>query len=210
MALDKPEREEKQMQERFCLQMVACNGGCGSGSVPETNDGIPVGTIISYMGTKAPQHYLVCDGAELYIEDYPQLAKQMIEEFGRVDYFGGNGTTTLAVPDLRNEFLRGYCGKAAEQLSGEIGRHQAGTDHILFDKRPQSNENGVIQIGTVKDQVLPVNIEQMTYLTTDHDGIYVSQFTPTVSQVSSQNNPVGCFYRARPTNMSVLFCIKYE
>ena len=75
----------------------------------EIDNGInPVGNIISFMGTIAPSGYLICDGAEVNIADYPNLANHFETQFGSKNYFGGNGTTTFAVPDLRNEFLRGH------------------------------------------------------------------------------------------------------
>ncbi|MBC5712469.1 tail fiber protein [Hungatella sp. L12] len=195
------------MSEKSCITI---NCGCCGGGSGNKEDGAPVGTVISYMGTKAPEHYLVCDGAVINIADYPYLAEQIKDEFGAVDYFGGDGTSTFAVPDLRNKFLRGYHGEAEKQLSGEIGEQQKSTDHILFDKRGETDENGVLQIGVLKEQVLPQNIDDMVLKTTDSDGIYISQFSPSVSQISSKDKLVGCFYNSRPTNVAVLYCIKYE
>lgn len=60
----------------------------------------PVGHIISHMGKVAPKHYLICDGAEYNIADYPYLAEYFIEQYGKVNCFGGNGTTTFAVPKI--------------------------------------------------------------------------------------------------------------
>jgi hypothetical protein len=37
----------------------------------------PVGHIISHMGTVAPKHYLICDGAEYNIADYSHLAQHI-------------------------------------------------------------------------------------------------------------------------------------
>lgn len=67
----------------------------------------PIGKIISFMGTIAPSNYLVCDGTEYNIADYPKLAEHFITQFGLVNYFGGDGITTFAVPDLNNKFLKG-------------------------------------------------------------------------------------------------------
>lgn len=75
--------------------------------------GTPVGEIISYMGTISPPNYLICDGAEYQISDFPYLTHHFIENFGTVNYFGGDGKLTFAVPDLRGEFLRGMGGKRA-------------------------------------------------------------------------------------------------
>ena len=65
------------------------------GNLEET----PVGSIISYMGNKVPAHYLLCDGSEYNIADYPELAKHFKDDLGVVNYFGGDGITTFAVPD---------------------------------------------------------------------------------------------------------------
>ena len=67
----------------------------------------PVGTVISVMGKTAPENYLICNGSVYNIGDYPELANYFADQFGSASYFGGNGTTTFAVPDLRGEFLRG-------------------------------------------------------------------------------------------------------
>ena len=96
----------------------------------EIDNGItPVGTVIAFMGTIAPTGFVFCDGSELNIIDYPNLANHIETQFGSKNYFGGDGITTFAVPDLRDEFLRGYHGDKDNQLSGEIGIHQDATQH---------------------------------------------------------------------------------
>lgn len=62
----------------------------------------PVGHIISYMGTKAPKHYLICDGSEYNIADYPHLAQCIADSTGSINYFGGDGVTTFAVPKINS------------------------------------------------------------------------------------------------------------
>lgn len=93
---------------------------------------VPVGTIISYMGMNAPEGYLFCDGSIYNINDYPNLANQIKEEFGLFDYFGGDGVTTFAVPNLQGEFLRGYSSSLSASVTqgvttAAVGRHQAAT-----------------------------------------------------------------------------------
>ena len=63
----------------------------------------PVGTVISVMGTTAPNHYLPCNGQVVNISNYPELAHYFEVQFGTKNYFGGNGTTTFGIPDLRGE-----------------------------------------------------------------------------------------------------------
>lgn len=60
----------------------------------------PVGHIISHMGTIVPKHYLICDGSEYNIADYPYLAQHIQDNFSTVNHFGGDGVNTFAVPNL--------------------------------------------------------------------------------------------------------------
>lgn len=60
----------------------------------------PVGHIISRMGAITPKHYLLCDGSEHNIADYPHLAQHIIDSFGSVNYYGGDGINTFKVPNL--------------------------------------------------------------------------------------------------------------
>ena len=60
----------------------------------------PVGEIIRTVGNETPKHYLACDGSVYNIADYPHLAQYFKDNFGISNAFGGDGTTTFAVPDL--------------------------------------------------------------------------------------------------------------
>ena len=60
----------------------------------------PVGEIIRTLGNETPKHYLACDGSVYNIADYPHLAQYFKDNFGSSNAFGGDGTTTFAVPDL--------------------------------------------------------------------------------------------------------------
>ena len=93
----------------------------------------PVGHIIPYMGNNAPKHYLICDGREYNIIDYPYLVQHFTNEFGSSNYFGGDGTTTFAVPDLRGEFLRGSGTATRNTGTGaSVGVHQNPTTHMTI------------------------------------------------------------------------------
>ena len=86
---------------------------------------IPIGTIISYMGKDCPNNYLICDGTVYDIDSYPELAKHFLKQFDSMNFFGGDGVTTFAVPDLRGEFLRGS-GTATRNTGrgAAVGVHQ--------------------------------------------------------------------------------------
>ena len=158
----------------------------------------PVGTVISVMGKTAPANYLACDGSVYNIADYPELANYFLQQFESKSYFGGDGTTTFAVPDLQGEFLRGTgTNSHANQGSGaEVGVHQDGTLHldvhigsdgkIIYSGRINNTNTGATKIDYQSAQ-------------TNLRGSCASSSVSTAT-----SNP---YYTSRPTNTSVLFCI---
>ena len=171
-----------------------------------TSQGIedtPVGHIISYMGNKAPKHYLICDGTEYNITEYPNLAQHFKDEFGTYNYFGGDGLNTFCVPDLRGEFLRGTGENSHEnQGSGEdVGEHQ---DATTFAMPTGGSSNGFMRSG--------VNTENPGNYVTNIDSSLGESFNSRTASSSTNKVciPTSYQYTSRPTNTSVLYCIKYE
>ena len=178
-----------------------------------SSDGNPVGTIISFMGINAPQGYLKCDGSILNIESYQRLSNHILVQFGSVNYFGGDGTTTFAVPDLRGEFLRGTGTNVhTNQGSGaNVGVHQ------------DSSEVPIIGVNTTQTYTVWTD-------STGHSGntsgimprfgdYYIAAEGGTSGKgYQMANNSVKTLWSGssnysnmtvRPTNTSVLYCIKY-
>lgn len=171
---------------------IKLGGGSNGG------DTTPVGNIISFMGTIAPDGYLTCDGAVLNIADYSRLASHFETQFGTKNHFGGDGTTTFAIPDLRNEFLRGYHGEADEQLSGEIGVHQDATKHI----NTYGNAYGKgLAFGNASDDLTQAQ-------NTDTTETFTHGYAQITGTKYTDVNP-SAYYTSRPTNVAVLYCIKY-
>ena len=169
----------------------------------------PVGHIIPYVGNNAPKHYLICDGREYNIIDYPYLVQHFTNEFGSSNYFGGDGTTTFAVPDLRGEFLRGSgTNSHTNQGSGSnVGVHQDGTEHIKFGVNTTDKsiwfDTSTPRSGT--EQVLIDKTDRDLKLTTSPSTTGLFADLTTWSGSTNQSH-----YTSRPTNTSVLYCIKYE
>ena len=159
---------------------------------PAGPDGSPIGTVISFMGSAAPEDYLVCDGGVHNIAEYPDLAEFFRKQFGAANHFGGDGEATFAVPDLRNLFLRGYHGEADEQLSGEIGEKQAGTifPYILID------EGSFIQV-----QAAESRIENLDSVSGDAPAYKLGYTNKKGFSAPTQ-------FTSRPANAAVLYCIK--
>lgn len=70
-------------------------------SNPVMNDFTPVGAIVTWAGTIAtiPDKWLLCDGALLDVDDYPDLRAALDIPF--------DDNTFLTVPDLRDRFIYG-------------------------------------------------------------------------------------------------------
>lgn len=167
---------------------------------------IPIGHIMSYMGNNVPKHYLPCDGSIYFIVDYPYLAEHILNEFGSYNYFGGDGEDTFAVPDLRGEFLRGTGTATRDSGSGaKVGEHQDGT--LFTDVGYPSGGTSRLQMNITVTSQEEAEYTKYADKRINRSGYVYAQATKTEYSSSTENS--GPF-TARPTNTSVLYCIKYE
>lgn len=75
----------------------------------------PIGTITAYAcplsddmrAALKKEGWLVCDGAVVSANEYPQLSRALAKSWG-----SGNGADTFHLPDLRGVFLRGVLSEA--------------------------------------------------------------------------------------------------
>lgn len=183
--------------------------------------GSPVGEIISYMGTTAPSGYLICDGSVYPVSDYPYLTQHFEENFGSAYYFGG-ADGDFAVPDLRGEFLRGSGENGhVNQGNGEkIGIHQNATlTPTIGVTTKKGNESGQLYIPNLADATSETASQWGSNwdFTTSTAAVGKPTIVPTrnglvvFSSVYDQEALANSALRAaRPTNTSVLYCIKYE
>ena len=63
-----------------------------------------VGEIVLFAGESAPRGWLLCDGSVVNISSY----RSLFEVIGST--YGGNGTTTFAVPNLTGPYIICYSG----------------------------------------------------------------------------------------------------
>lgn len=205
-------KEEEELNELYGQLLVASDGTINNISLEKLKEiiqkeisngtGNPIGTVISYMGNNVPNGYLSCDGEEYNISEYQNLAEQINNEFGKYNYFGGDGTITFAVPDLRGEFLRGT-GRATRNTGsgGNVGTHQNGTQHMNLRSFSNSGYSAAYvpyninanQGGAGADTILQYN----------------SQGEVEVKGGARADIYSLLYYTSRPTNTSVLYCIKY-
>jgi microcystin-dependent protein len=163
-------------------------------------DGTPLGTVIMFMGTVAPQGYLFCDGTLYNVVDYTKFAAFIAKQFGSVNYFGGNGETTFAVPDLRGEFLRctGTNSHAKQGNGAAVGVHQDSTEisnvftaHVnsIYAYKFESESNTLVK-----------KIDSVIATTNYQNRVQA------IEESYSSDGP--SIYTSRPTNTSIMYCIK--
>ena len=181
----------------------------GETEAGENSSDTPIGTIIPYMGTTAPNHYLICDGTEYNISEYQKLADFINENYGSYNHFGGDGINTFAVPDLRGEFIRGAGkGNISSGIGANVGKHQDATlipyigantttTTCLWTATSEPNAGGA--------GINPLNVDSIIYGGNNSTGYEIKK-TGTWNSGSANIKE----FTARPTNTSVNFCIKYE
>lgn len=173
------------------------------------DDSNPIGTVISFLGLTAPEGYLVCDGAAYSIADYPALSAFIAAQFGTVNHFGGDGTVTFAVPDLRNLFLRGYHGTAEEQLSGDIGARQEGT---VIPRISSYAKKSDISNANIAFPIVESNVYGTSDLINPDKRFGISNKTVLMkgqTDIFTGNDDSYCeAYIPRPVNIAILYCIK--
>ena len=167
---------------------------------------VPEGTVISYMGNNVPEGYLSCDGTVYNISEYTNLAEQIKKEFGKYNYFGGDGTTTFAVPDLRGEFLRGTGTATRNTGTGaNVGIHQEGTNHSMMGTYYIDGGWWIGGYGHGLATRTDRN-QDKSYGSAD---VFVHSWTQYTSAVETGYSGKPTYYTSRPTNTSILYCIKY-
>ena len=188
------QRIEPNQNNYFIIQEIGRSITIDPVEYINTTQGIedtPVGHIIPYMGTAAPKHYLICDGTEYNLVDYPYLAQHIQDNFGTVNYFGGDGSFTFCVPDLRERFLKGSDNAGINQ--------EAGLPNITanWKSEPSASGNGAVYVTSEKGSLQPVSGGGSS-----DNRVYFD---------ASRSNPIyGASETVIPVNTSVLYCIKYE
>lgn len=180
---------------------------------------VPIGTIIAFMGNTPPENYLACDGNTYRIADYRPVANFINLQFGSFNYFGGDGVDTFAVPDLRGEFLRGTGTNSHKNAFGElqgsgsaVGVHQSGTRSsvpLIYNGASNATDTGWFGafIPPKTSSTSLTSTVDADFSLWDSVGLKINS-SKLITGSAWQNHPT--VHIVRPTNTSVLYCIKYK
>ena len=99
---------------------------------------VPAGAILPYAGTTIPTGYLLCDGSEVLIANYPALFAAIQYNYKSISLLTGVGT--FALPDLRGRFALGKddmggtsANRVTDVAADTIGG-QGGAEEVILDR----------------------------------------------------------------------------
>ncbi len=162
------------------------------------------GEIFWWPLTTPPDGSLVCDGSAISRETYSKL-------FGVIGtlYGAGDNATTFNLPDLRGEFVRGYDPGAKRDPQGstrKLGTHQDATIVPRMDARIETNNTAWVNL------VYGNRVKGIDYITTSNSdgGFYEGKACIDFGSCTpaTTTNLAGGI-SVRPTNVSLLPCIRY-
>ena len=99
---------------------------------------VPAGAILPFAGTTIPTGYLLCDGSEVLIANYPALFAAIQYNYKSISLLAGVGT--FALPDLRGRFALGKddmggtsANRVTDVAADTIGG-QGGAEEVILDR----------------------------------------------------------------------------
>lgn len=96
---------------------------------------MPVGVVLPYVSSNAPNGWLNCQGQELYRGDYPDLFAVIGTTYG-----AGNGSTTFNLPNLAGRVVVGQ-GSGTDLTPRSMGSTGGAETHTLTSEEMPSHSH---------------------------------------------------------------------
>ena len=104
---------------------------------------VPTGTVLPYAAATAPNGYLICDGSETAVKDYPALDALLGTTYGaRTNGSGGAGSSHFRLPDLQGRVV---VSRGTHSSVNDLGEND-GT--ALNNRRPAHSHSGTSGAGS--------------------------------------------------------------
>lgn len=118
---------------------------------------VPVGAILDFGGSTAPDKWLLCDGSQVSRATYSSLFNIVGTTYGV-----GDGSTTFNLPDARQKFTLGMGTSGTGAVLGEVGGtidhfHSTGSHTHSFSATTDTNGDHSHSTGTGSSTT--VNVE---------------------------------------------------
>jgi microcystin-dependent protein len=150
-----------------------------------STSGMPVGTVHQHTSTTVPYGFLKCDGTVYNFSQYPALAAVLLGTYG------GNGTTTFAVPNLIGRTGIGagtYTDPTLGSTTRTIGQSMGEASHILSNSEMPIHNHG----GATGSHTHPTSTPSDTFSAgSGGTGIGVNRNSPTNAATASISNDGG-------------------
>lgn len=153
-------------------------------------DTTPIGTVIAFGGTTAPDDYLFCDGSAISRSTYSDLFAVIGTRFGV-----GNGTTTFNLPNLVNKFIEGSASSGTNINAGLPDIQGGWTDFVGYQDTRDITPNAFESSGSAR----------RASQDDDYNGAYKMDF-----KASRYNAIYGASNTVQPPAVTMMYCIKYK
>ena len=163
----------------------------------KTNGGY-IGQIIEFPSNLIPSNTLLCDGAELSREAYPELFAVINTIYGE-----GDGSTTFNIPDYRGAFLRCTGGNAdvLGVLQEDAIRNITGSFSL----------NGVAGNRPISYYLNDIGaFGNSSYIASYVNAAMTGSSSAGNNKTFDASNVVPTAEENRPINYSINYCIIYE
>lgn len=181
----------------------------------------PIGTIIYRDGNVVPNGFLLCDGSTKSISSYSDLATYFQTTHGRKNYYGGNGSSTFGLPNIRR-----MPGNVSDELSttekiiGTYTNNEPLYQKVIIDTMPATSTTGTevskfISANISIDKVIDSNVEVLNggvfmKLYTIVNGTGFGRYTVRSNSATSNKNGINLI-NAEPgwSNIPTYITIRY-
>lgn len=215
-----PFSQEFQASSSWASQSLSSSFAISASYAPVIGDTVPLGTIMAFAGTTAPQNWLECNGDALstgsFIELYTAIGNTepsssygfLCDSFGNRDAAGA----FFKLPDLRGEFARGWDhnrGLDIDRLFGSVQTASLGSHYHGVGAFNSSGNNDA-------DFIYRGWSDGVSYTTRhipgDGSGNAIGSFpsSNTTNYGITTGGPLGTAGAVHPRNVAVMYCIKYS
>lgn len=187
---------------------------------------VPIGAVQAYATKEAPDGWMKCDGAELRIEEYPDLYSAIGDNFKTENTPEG----FFCIPDLQGQFIRGWDEDGNVDAQRDFGtlqedafqghKHTFTVDDISIESSGEhkhtikASKTNRGSWGSDKSVLEYLSSYGSDSTSSTNDGIHTHNMI-------IKNNPVGNAQTStfdnvrestetRPKNIALLYCIKVK